>query len=222
MATLREVKKRIKTVVSTLLVLVVVLVSCSITLQAQSKLSFGPKAGLSLSSPYHSGWSNAFFETGISGGAFLSIKLSDQLSIQTEALYVEKNPTFSIGNFISRISTDYLEIPLFAKWKLSPNRNSSFSFFAGGAIALNLTATLPRWSGFEPVNSNYDIKDLVKDLDFSLVFGGGFDIPAGSGNLTVDLRYTHGLRSIIESSFFDNTKNRTFLALIGYSLPLGT
>lgn len=222
MATLREVKKRIKTVVSALLVLAIVLVSCSTALQAQTKFTLGPKIGLSLSSPYDSSWSEAHFVTGLSVGAFLNVRVSNQLSIQSEAHFVEKSPALRLFDILMRLKTSYLEMPVLAKWKISPNQNYPVSFFAGGAIALNLSATLPRNFGFFPEGGNYDFKDSVKDFDFGLVIGGELKIPSGSGNLAFELRYTHGLRSIIESSFFDNTKNRTFLVLVGYSLPLGT
>ena len=222
MATLREVKKRIKTVVLTLLVLGIVLVSCSTTLQAQTKFTLGPKIGLSLSSPYDTSWSESHFVTGLSVGAFLNVRVSNQLSIQSEAHFVEKSPTLRLFDILMRLNTSYLEIPVLAKWRISPYGNYPLSFFAGGAIALNLSATLPKNSGYVPILSNYDFKDSVKEFDFGLVVGGELEIGAGSGNLLIDVRYTHGLKSIIQSSFYDDTKNRTFFVLIGYALPLGT
>lgn len=221
MATLREVKKRIRSVALTLLVLAIVVVSCSTTLQAQSKFSFGPRAGLSLSSPYHSGWSNTYFNVGFAGGMFISMEVSNRFSFQSEILFIEKSPTIAFFSSLKRLKTSYLEMPLLAKWNIMPVGGSPIRLLAGGTVSYNLSATLPRISGFESADSNLDFKNSIKDFDFGLMFGVSFEIPTGTGRLVLDARYAFGLTSIVESTLLGVVKHKNLSSMIGYVIPIG-
>jgi hypothetical protein len=54
----------------------------------------------------------------------------------------------------------------------------------------------------------------IKDKDFGLVFGGGFDFDIGMGRLLVDLRYGMSLSSISKE---EEIKNKVFSVMLGYS-----
>ncbi|MGM0443620.1 MAG: hypothetical protein ACQEQV_05475 [Fibrobacterota bacterium] len=63
-----------------------------------------------------------------------------------------------------------------------------------------------------------DIKDDIKAVDFGIAMGGGLGIPAGSGKILLDLRYTLGLTEVNDTDFDVDAKNGAFGAMVGYGI----
>jgi opacity protein-like surface antigen len=127
---------------------------------------------------------------GFSGGAFLTYSLSRQIAVQPEILYVTKGAAKDIFFFNAHLNLDYLEIPVLLKFDFVPDGKLRPNLYAGPALDVLLA------SKFHIIDETYDIKDYTKGMDFSLVFGGGFDY----NRVTFDIRYTLGLTGIVDAA----------------------
>ena len=92
----------------------------SVNLEAQNRISIGPKLGLNVSNIYNSeGEASADPKIGFAGGVFLHIPIGQFFGIQPEVMYSQKGYQTSgslLGmDFSSKRTSDYLDIPfLFA------------------------------------------------------------------------------------------------------------
>ena len=77
-------------------------------------------------------------------------------------------------------------------------------------------------AGFEDGNPT-DVSDQVRSVDWGLVLGGGVDLDAGSGTLTLEGRYTLGLKDLRRDPEPDETvsgfnpRNGVLSILVGFA-----
>jgi hypothetical protein len=114
---------------------------------------------------------------GFSGGAFLTYAFNRQFAVQPEILYVTKGAAKDL-------------FPVLLKFDFMPDGKIHPNLFAGPALDVLLA------SKFHIISETYDIKDYTKGMDFSLVFGGGFDYK----RVTFDIRYSLGLTNIVDAA----------------------
>lgn len=208
-----------KRVFSTLLMLALFFTICGTTLQAQSKITYGPKAGLTLANLYGDDNSETDSKIGFAGGGFLSIQASDQIVIQPELLYTTKGAKFDTLGLELKLKLNYIEVPILIKWMFPTEGTVKPSLFIGGAPAFLASAKAEVSVGGAAVEA--DIKDITKSFDFGVIVGGGLDFAAGSGTFAIDVRYTLGLTSIDDTGFDEDVKNKAFSASIGYAIGVG-
>jgi hypothetical protein len=127
---------------------------------------------------------------GFSGGGFLTYAFSRQLAVQPEILYVSKGAAKDLFFVNAHLNLDYLEIPVLLKFDCMPDGKVHPNLYAGPALGLLMA------SKFHIISETYDIKDYMKSMDFSLVFGGGLDYK----RVTFDVRYTLGLTGIVDAA----------------------
>jgi hypothetical protein len=178
---------------------------------------FGPKAGLSMAKlsgeDVDSLFDDAKFKTGFAGGAFLSIGVAQQFTIQPELLYVMRGTKEDTTD--AKLKLDYVALPILIKWMAPTQGKVKPNLFAGPEVAFLMSAK------FDTVGGDFDVKDSTKSVDFGLVFGGGLDFDAGSGRVTFDVRYNLGLAKIDDTPTDYTIKNSGFAAFIGYAIPIG-
>jgi hypothetical protein len=141
------------------------------------------------------------------------------LALQAEALGVTKGaeitgPTEDNG----KLKIDYIEIPLTALFRFG---NGPY-VFGGGAVAFETGCQ------FEPdvgATENCDDEDSeivpLKDTDFGVLVGAGFQFPIGPGAGLLEGRHTWGLTNLIDEDSGDSIKNRSFVFFAGYAIPIG-
>lgn len=156
-----------------------------------SKLSFGIKAGVNLSSI--SGMkgddgSDAKGRTGFYVGGLANYSISDKFSIQPEVLYSMEGA--------DKRALDYIRIPVMAKYEVVEN----FSILAGPSFAFRMAA------------ENAELEKATKSSDFGLGIGAAYAF----GNIFVDARYNMGLSDIKDASEGDTLKNNNIQLGIGY------
>jgi len=205
-----------KKVVVTVLAFTILL---GVTSLAQTKKSNGLKAGVSIANFSGSDVSATNDKTGLSAGVFWGIDVSNQIRIQPELLYTMRGAKGDTAGITGQINLDYIEVPVLIKWMLPTKGTVDPSLFAGLAPALNIRAKAKGLSG--GLTGEIDIKDEVKDVDFSAVFGGGFDFAAGNGNFGFDVRYAMGLSSIDDTGFDLDVKNEAWTVMLAYTIPMG-
>jgi hypothetical protein len=127
---------------------------------------------------------------GFIGGAYMTFGLNRQFALQPEILYVTKGAEKDLFIISPEWSIDYLEFPILAKFNILPERRFRPNLFAGPAISFMLA------SEARAGNYSYDVAEGMKTIDFSLIFGGGFDYR----RLVFDVRYTLGLANTVDAA----------------------
>ena len=176
----------------------------------------------------------AFTMSGVFGWNF-----SRLFAFQPEIAYVLKGATDDIPNDIADVTLDlrYLELQLPLVLTI-PIAESGFRprLYSGPAVALELSCEVEVDDGVFTVITDCDERfdtefgfqvafTETKALDIGWLFGGGFDLAAGPGALTGDLRYNVGLTDINDfpGDFGEemSIKNRALQLLLGYVLYFG-
>lgn len=123
-------------------------------------------------------------------GGFLTYSFSPALSVQPELLFVAKG---SGGGFIRGRSWrhHYLEIPVLAKFCLSPKTSLRPHLFAGPALAFLLSANFQG----SVISDEIDIGDAMKGTDVGIVMGGALEYR----RFALDIRYDLGLVNVYDA-----------------------
>jgi hypothetical protein len=126
---------------------------------------------------------------GVVFGAFMTYSFTPAFSLQPELLFVRKGAG---GSFMRGRSWrhNYLEVPVLAKYCLSPNTKLKPSLFLGPALAVLLSAEFQSSVIGDPV----DIKDAMKGTDFSFVIGGVLEYH----HFAFDIRYDISLGNVYD------------------------
>lgn len=206
----------------------------STLLFAQTKPSFGIKAGItnagikgdavnSLQSliSFTNGAITTSSKAGFFGGGYASIPLSNQFSIEPGLYYSQKGyglkgelsikgAEFLSAGAKAQLSTTYIDMPLLAKATIS-----GFQIFAGPQFSYLADAKLRTTAGalgFNLLDKTMDAKSQFNQWDVALTGGIGYQF--GNG---VNLRaaYDYGLSKVDAGKNFDSY-NRAFKVGIGF------
>lgn len=148
--------------------------------------------------------------TGFHLGAFALIK-GEKIGFQPEILFSQQGSTIKYsGSADVKSNFSYMNIPLIVKLYTVAGINLQ----VGPQIGLLTSAEV----------DNEDIKDELKQTDFSLALGVGWDLPFG---LTLDGRYNWGLSDINDNvgqgsgASIGTIKNQVWQFSVGYKLFKG-
>ncbi len=179
--------KHIKLVLFAMLVLVV-------TQPIQAQFSVGLLGDFSSSNISGSAPSGTVYSgrTGLGGGLILDYKVTDEVTISLQPMYLPKGTTVSYdlpSYEEERDSVDakfsYITIPIMAKVNASKVVYVTGGFDVGflqSATATNIN-----------VDGENDISDNISSTDISVNFGVGFTFEVSSFNLFFEGRYSQGL-----------------------------
>lgn len=196
-----------------ILILLLIQGLASIKLSAE----IGIKGGLNLSNFFFSDslGSEWNYLQNFQAGAFFSIYLLKNFSIQPELLYTKKGATAD-GMFKGEKITEseeltYIKIPLLVKVQFPYKVNFKVGFFSGIYTAINIGAK--SITKYKDESIEEDIKNEIKDMDFGFVLGLNIEFK----KLIFDFRYTTGFSNIKSDPFVDfSIKNHTLVFMIGY------
>jgi hypothetical protein len=160
-----------------------------------------------------------------SGGIFLRVDMSRIFTFQPEILFVRKGAVWEAsenwGNYHYSYkytnNLNYLELPLLiqiippSKALLVPN----LCFGLAPAFLLSAQYNLTGNYSYYSYSDNGTF-DGIRDIDVSLIVGGGFDIKTGKGSITTEVRYTVGLVNLDKTSSESKINNRSVSFLVGY------
>lgn len=144
-------------------------------------------------------------------GGYLRFDVGRVFSLQPELQYVPSGAkgSFVVDDGVTPVSVDgvlkmnYLELPLLAKFRFPGGGALTPNFYVAPSAAVNLASKLDAdltALGISPAEGGVDIKDEVQSLLFGGAIGGGFDVRAGSGILTLDARYSRSLSDIFKGT----------------------
>ncbi len=171
---------------------------------------------------------------GFSGGIFFDFKLGDRLSIQPEAIYMQKgawikNITFQWvtheeiyeGYMDVEFRMWYFEFPILVKYTM---RTESFFrpfLYGGPAFSYTQRAVIENYLNMGPYSWGVrdDIAGQLKKWDFGATFGGGMHFAFGSSfSVFLEGRYNLGLLNLNNTEDDATVKNRAITALIGLNI----
>ncbi|MDB5207581.1 MAG: PorT family protein [Flavisolibacter sp.] len=201
---------------------------------AQTKPSFGIRAGVSHAGiqgeavnslqnllSFSNGAITTSGSTGFFGGGYVSVPLSDQFSIEPALYYSQKGyelkgdlnikgAEFLTAGAKAQLSTTYIDIPVVAKANFS-----GFQIFAGPQISYLADAKLRTTAGalgFNILDKTMDAKSQFNQWDIALTGGIGYQF--GNG-VNISAAYDHGLSKVDANKNFDSY-NRAFKVGIGF------
>lgn len=217
-------------------VLAAVLLVVSAAAVSAAGISVGARVGLMETkiSQAPESWDDALgFRAGFTGGAFMKYDINDRFGIQPEIFYVQKGVDATLYEGLvdvgATLSIDYLEIPLLAVYSFTQVPHVTPYIYAGPSFSYVLSSELSA-SAFI-LSADIDFSSFTHTTDFSIIAGGGFEIPADALTLLFDVRFMYGFTNVIMSGDFeidgstqtideDDFKNYgfAFTAGVGFSL----
>ena len=144
------------------------------------------------------------------------------VAVQPELYMISRGATFAVEGNEERVKLEYLEIPVLLVVPVRVGPLEPYGF-AGPWIGLETRcrytyeeAGLKTNLGCESTSDMFD----RRALDYGFTAGGGASYPIGSGRLMLEARHTRGLRDIYDGEGDPEVRNRSFVAMIGYTLRL--
>ena len=146
------------------------------------------------------------FETRTGFAAGIGLELGFGLfRLAPELLYVQKGVNGDGSPSSTAVKLDYAEIPILLKVSLPVPSLQPFAY-AGPSVGLRLSCK----------TDEIDCPaDAIKDRDYGVVLGAGIKL---GGKLSVEGRYNWGVSGLSDLTSGLDSKTRTFLVLVGYSL----
>jgi hypothetical protein len=143
--------------------------------------------------------------TGFVGGIFVTRRISPRFGLQTEALYAMKGSkdsfeiTDASGTLIGpghiHWVLKYIEVPVLARISLAPSARVRPEVILGPSLGFKLDGKL------SVEGSSFPSTELtqLKTFDLGVVAGMGFSVGRGPYKGLLDLRYTTGLSSALDT-----------------------
>ena len=190
------------------------LAGVSFAAQAQS-VSYGIKAGASLTNFTGDGTGDLKNVFGFHGGLVANFAVNDAFSIQPEVLYSMKGAKSeeNLGMGYTSKSTahlHYIDVPVLARV------NAGGLFFELGPQVGFLVAAKSKneiTGGVLGGTSTNDIKNELSSVDFGYAAGLGYQISNGPG---IGLRYNGGLTNLDKDSGSSKVRNSAFQLYLTY------
>ena len=180
------------------------------SLNAQTGVRFGLKAGYSLATQYGiSPADNTFMvdtqgRNGFAGGVFVEFPITESVGIQQEFLYAMKGSRQSVTittpvnvNTVSEYELNYFELPITIKYRFVKIKDVKIYGSTGIALSLlmngkyDITSTINMGGPPTIVKESGDMKGL-DTFDYSFVYGAGADFKLFNKVFFVEYRMTIG------------------------------
>jgi len=172
---------------------------------SQNSVHFGLKAGLNLTDI---AVSESKIKSGVNGGIFGEFKFNN-FAIQPEFLFsmqgANSNSVIEEGiSFIPKYSFNYFNIPLILKYYVI----DGLAIEIGPQLGILLSGKTS--ASINGVSASVDMKNYMKDIDFSLNFGASYQLPYLP--LGFYTRYSLGVTDIVKEVELGEEpgKNRVF------------
>jgi hypothetical protein len=149
-------------------------------------------------------------KSGFTGG--IGYEMGSKIALEIDLFYIQKGAKFQGETFIPDLgisgkfsvtqSINQICLPVILKVRVLPG--STPYFFGGGEVAFVLSSeisyTLEDTTTGYKIADNEDTKESIKDIDYGIVFGAGFEINAGPIPFYVEGRYHMGLANLLDTS----------------------
>lgn len=190
------------------------------SVSAQSKTTFGARAGVNIASWYatQSGSSvtaSSGSITAFSAGVYADAPLGTSFSVQPGIFYSGKGMNSNDGVNTGKIKTAYIQIPVNFLYNVQ-SAAGKFYFGLGPYAAYGISAKAEDRLNGTKVSIDLEFGEYLKRMDVGLGSLIGFQF---SNNVSLNVNYDLGLTNILADS--DGTgssiKNRVFGISVGYA-----
>ena len=170
---------------------------------AGQNIDVGARAGMSVTN--FVGDKDTDFESkwAFVGGFPLDYKVNRNLHVTPEILYSAKGAkataTLDDVPLDLNFSVIYIEIPVLLKYVANPRSAVTPIFKAGPVIGWNIDARV-KYKAVGADNEYNEQDDSIQTIDYGVAVGGGVDFRWDLRSITVELRYTRGIRNLIDDS----------------------
>jgi hypothetical protein len=171
---------------------------------AAAPVNYGLKGGINIGTLNGDDAAGLDARVALSGGLYATVAVSPVLVIQPELLFTQKgaedDSLSSADQSSLKIQLDYLEVPVLARFRVPLSTPTVRPYvFAGPYAAFVLSAQFdgPLTTDPAALAEKFDIAN-EKSVDYGLVFGGGVDLAAGQGTVSIEARYELGLSTAFE------------------------
>jgi hypothetical protein len=177
---------------------------------AQASVGIGIKGGLNFAKLNGSQSLSANYNnrTGYHFGGYALIKVG-KIGIQPEILFSKQGATYTVNTTTFDGNFNYINIPvlleLYTVAGINIQLGPQLGFASGGQAKYT----------FNNVVTTQNYSSVIKNNDFSVAMGLGWDLPFG---LSVDARYNLGLSNINNSTASGEIKNQVIMVSAGYRL----
>lgn len=135
---------------------------------------------------------------GFTAGLFIEKPFSDLISGQIEALYVQKGGKDDIAEADVEVedgdlTLSYIDVPVLIKLNIPLDGDIKPFLYGGGFVGYLLDAKVES-GGVSAEDEGVEIKELLKNINYGFVLGGGVSF----GKLSIDIRYDMGLGNIFD------------------------
>lgn len=162
--------------------------------------------------------------SGFIAGGYVVFPVKNQFGFQPEFLISEKGATYKfvlpdlpgVGDmsYETSVKLTYLELPLLARYDVPSRGAAKPNLLFGPAFGIKMSARAETRSLGAAESGSVT---GIKTIDPGLVLGGGIDIGTAKGKLTLELRYTLGLATIVEhAEGNDDVRNSAGSFILGY------
>lgn len=149
-------------------------------------------------------------------GISVEFPVIKKLAATVELDFVRKGSVYRLEEdgleYRERYIFDYLEVPVLVKYCFAGAKKMEFYVYAGPSVALNLKARLR--VTFDDLEETVDV-DNLQGTDLLLTGGAGTAVSFKPGSLILEMRYSHGLKSVATEPGAD-IRNRSLLLLAGF------
>ena len=156
-------------------------------------------------------------------GGILDYGISENIALRLEPMYLQKGADIVVDGFDDQfiVKLSYFEVPMMFKYSFSGDNINPY-IMAGPSIGFLMEAKT-ELDAAGGASEETDIKDETSDIDFSLGFGAGVNLPMGNNSIFVDARYTLGLINIVDDPEApdDDVKNNGIQIFAGITFPVG-
>ena len=205
---------------------------------AQNEVNLGVIGGLNISDAKIEGADGDEMKTSSQNqfgvGILAELVLTENVSLGTNILYLKKSVTVETDDPQSfDVWAGYIEVPLYIKASFGTEIRPYI--LAGPSLGLLLNSEIT--TEFGGIDFTGDFIDVLKNSEFSIVFGVGVEVPVWQGLAFIQARYAYGIQDILKGGTVqlragetlqlpatinagDNLYTRNFLILAGYSIHL--
>jgi hypothetical protein len=193
------------------------LIAASVDATASGIVGKGLKVGLNSATMSGTGADPGLTpQTGVVAGAFVTLGLTERLSVQSEVLYTEKGAECESGARPYEYRFSYIEVPVL--WKLTiADRGATFrpNVYAGGFVGFKTGAQIETYRDRDQEEADEATFPSARGIDAGYAVGVGADLSLGPGRALVDVRYGRSLVSAVTTGA--NVTHRVVSVFLGYA-----
>lgn len=156
------------------------------------------------------------WQASLQAGVFVESFIWNHLAAAAELNFIRKGSAYRLDSdgleYREKYLFDYLELSIPVKYYFASSGRLQFYAYAGPSIALNLKARIR--VTFDGLEETVTVNNL-QGADFLLNGGAGAAMILGPGSLILEVRYSHGLKSVATEPGGD-IRNKSLLLLAGF------